>query len=489
MVAVFTPQTELQQARYAASKNFLLPANHFKGATKYAGRLHVRRAANGDVTFEPLDDTWAGAGILENDLIAVVEPGLRVNGCWTLRTVVAGEERNVDPVDPPPEIVNTLVEAVSSDPISPNFTRGVRDQIIDVEISETIQLDTNNHRARGTLGFSAFSDNLRQLTFAGVLTGSPRLGDTITGGTSGAVGTVVGMSPGITQGGAGHWIIVDMGVDYAGTEYVGAEDVGLGTLESDPLGARSLSPLSPIGTERRSAPKPLVPPFASDTVNWWDATDLSTLFEDQIGTIPASDAGLVRRTNNKGSSGLEVSESGTSVPTLLTAGAFSPNGLPYLDGAQGYFVNPFADGVDWSAGLTVCGFFNCNATALNTIAIFAYDNSDVNWQFIGTSPWRINLPGIGFQNFAKTSVNDEWVWGYATVNAAGDWAIRMAGAAETTGSGTYVAPTGGGGLSLWGAPTFTARRGETFMYNRYLAPAERPAIIAYFDAKYGVAPF
>ena len=252
MVAIFTPQPELQKFAYDLSKNQILPVAQFKGVTEYEGRVHVRRAANGDVSFELLDDTWAGAGIAENDLFTVEGGGIAVQGTWFLRTVIAGEQRNVDPVGPSPEILNTLTWAVSSDPISPNFVRGVRDQIVDVRISDFVTLNTNNHRARGTLGASlqGASDNLRQLTFAGAVAGSWIIGAPVVGGTSGAVGTVVDLSPGISQGGVGHYVLVDMGVDYAGVEWTLGEAVtsttggASGTLRADALGARSVSPLT-----------------------------------------------------------------------------------------------------------------------------------------------------------------------------------------------------------------------------------------------------
>ena len=255
MVAIFTPQPELQKFAFDLSKNQILPVAQFKGATQYEGRVRVRRAANADVSFELLDDTWAGAGIAENDIFVAEGGGIAVQGAWFLRTVIAGEERNVDPVGPSPEILNTFVHAVSSDPISPNFVRGVLDQIVDVRLSEFVALNSNNHRARGTLGNSILnsSDNLRQLTFDGVVSGTWELGDAVTGGTSGAVGTVVGLSPAITQGGAGHWVIVDMGVDYAGAEWTLGEvatsgGAATGTVGASALGARSISPLTKSGS-------------------------------------------------------------------------------------------------------------------------------------------------------------------------------------------------------------------------------------------------
>jgi len=256
MVAIFTPRKELQQVRYEDSQSDRLPAAQFKGAVLYEGDLRVRiDPATRAITMEPATP-WGDMEITENSFFAV-EPlagpiGAAIAGLWQLRTVVAGEERNVDPLDSPRELLHTNENAQSSDPIVPNRLRGVRDQTVAVRLSDSIQLNTNNHRARGTLGIqiAGASDSLRQLTFAGTVSGTWILGAPVVGGTSGAVGVVVALSPGISQGGSGNWVIVDMGVDYAGAEWATPEVVtsttgsASGTLRADALGARSISPLT-----------------------------------------------------------------------------------------------------------------------------------------------------------------------------------------------------------------------------------------------------
>lgn len=500
MVAIFTPRKELAQlaAEKAAGPltfpdQHLYPDAQFKGATLYEGRVRVTMAGPGQqVSFELLDGTYAGAGIVASDEIFVEADSAWIAGSWTVGTV-SDPSAEVDPLDPPEEIEIVTAGAGSYATVAPNRVRGAIDITVEARISAAIPLTTDNLRARGTLGFSAFSDNLRQLTFDGAVSGAPALGGTVTGGTSTATGTIVGLSPGITAGGAGHWIVVDMGLDYAGPEFQGGEAITgdvAGTLAADPLGARSFSPLSPIGSERRNAPSLALPPFATDMVNFWDPTDPSQVFEDQAGTTPASEGGLMRRQNNKGTSGLEVSESGTGVPTWKAAADINaPNGLNYAQSTlgAGYFVTPYADGVDWSAGFTCAGAFAANGTG--TLVAMAYGSSAMNLQFVETTGlWRIDVPGIGFVNFGKATVDDEWIWMYCTINAAGDYAIRMSGAAEVVGSGTYSAPPQGG-LSLWSPGGQIMRGAGTFMYNRYLTPAERPAVIAYFDQKFGVMPF
>ena len=265
MVAVFTPRKELQQlsAEQAAGPDafpdqHLYPAAQFQGAASYVGRMKVTMPApGGPYTFELLDGTYAGAGIIAADEIFVEADSLWISGAWTVG-VVTDPSALMTPLDPPAQI-----EIVQVDPentsgshatVAPNRARGGIDVTVDVRISDAITLTTNNLRSRGTLGFQVqgASDNLRQLTFQGPVTGTWELGETATGGTSGAVGTIVGLGPAINQGlgpdAFGFFIVVDVGVDYAGAEFDVATpevvtstggDPGSGTLKSAPFAARS----------------------------------------------------------------------------------------------------------------------------------------------------------------------------------------------------------------------------------------------------------
>lgn len=262
MVAIFTARKELQQlaAEKAAGPNafpdqHLYPAAQFKGAAKYVGRMRVTMPApGGPITFELLDGTYAAAGIVATDEIFVETDSQWIGGAWTVGVVTDPSALAV-PLDPPAQI-----EIVQVDPentsgshatVAPNRVRGAIDVTVDVRISDAITLTTNNLRTRGTLGFSRSSDNMRQLTFQGVVTGDWIIGDTVTGGTSGATGTIVGLGPGINQGlgpdAFGFFLMVDMGVDYAGAEFddatpdvITATTTGAsGTLKSGDLGERS----------------------------------------------------------------------------------------------------------------------------------------------------------------------------------------------------------------------------------------------------------
>ncbi len=262
MVAIFTARKPIEQIAFEKSAGIepfpdqhLYPDAQFKGAVLYSGRVQVTMPApGGQVAFELLDGTYADAGIVATDEIFIETGDLAIAGAWTVGTVT-DPSADVDPLDPP-----ATIEIVQIDPentsgshatVAPNRTRGRIDTIVDARISAAVTLLNANLRARGTLGFSRSSDNLRQLTFQGVVAGTWGLGATVTGGTSGAVGKIVGLGPAINQGlgpdSFGFFITVDMGIDYAGAEWdVSTPDVvtsssgaASGTLKGAPFAGRS----------------------------------------------------------------------------------------------------------------------------------------------------------------------------------------------------------------------------------------------------------
>lgn len=269
MVAVFIARKPLEQLAYEKSAGadafpdqHLYPDAQFKGAVLYEGRVQVTMPApGGQVAFELLDGTYAGAGIVATDEIFMETDDLAIAGAWTVGTVT-DPSADVDPLDPPAQI-----EIVQIDPentsgshatVAPNRTRGRIDTTVEARISAAVTLPVANLRSRGTLGFQieGATDNLRQLTFQGPVTGTWELGETATGGTSGATGTIVGLGPGINQGLGpdvyGFFIVVDMGLhdpadapltefDTATPEVVTSTggDPGSGGLKSGDIGARS----------------------------------------------------------------------------------------------------------------------------------------------------------------------------------------------------------------------------------------------------------
>jgi len=312
MVAIFTARKPLEQLAFEQSAGpdafpdqHLYPDAQFKGPVLYSGRVRVTMPApGGQVSFELLDGLYADGPIIAADEIFIETADLAIAGAWTVGTVT-DPSADVDPLDPPAQI-----EIVQVDPentsgshatVAPNRTRGRIDTTVDARISAAVTLLNANLRARGTLGFSRSSDNLRQLTFQGVVAGTWGLGATVTGGTSGAVGKIVGLGPAINQGlgpdSFGFFITVDMGIDYAGAEWdVTTPDVvtsssggASGTLKSAPFAGRSTGVLF--------RPSSNNPAFASGRGTKMHATGgtMEIIFPDKIkfpAALPQNNNGI-----------------------------------------------------------------------------------------------------------------------------------------------------------------------------------------------------
>lgn len=273
MVATFTPQQTLPQlaqkraAQDPAGPSAIVPdprhwypSAQFKGPVLYEGPVRATMPAiGGPYTFELLEGTYAGAGIVATDIIFLETGDLSIVGAWQVASV-SDPSAELTPVDPSPDLPcfmfdGSQLSSNSYNLIVPNRARGRRDSIVNVRISAAIQHEVVNLRARGSLGFTRSTDNLRQLVFDGVVTGTWVIGDTVTGDSSGAVGTIVGLGQAINAGlgpdASGYWITVDMGLrlpseaplvefDDATPESVTTGSTGAtATLKDDPFGQRS----------------------------------------------------------------------------------------------------------------------------------------------------------------------------------------------------------------------------------------------------------
>lgn len=232
---------------------------------------------------------------------------------------------------------------------------------------------------------------------------------------------------------------------------------------------------------------PLLLPALANLSHHWDATDLAPqqTFADAAGTILATPGGLMERINDKGLNALFVSEVGTSVPFWSTV-ANGVNGLQVISTPVSGFFPAAVASAGWGAGMSFAIIEKQNS-GVGTQVPFAYDGADLNHQAVQpTIGWRTRIPGIGFVNTGKPVVLGEWVWHYFTVDAAGNFRIRSAGAVEVTGSGVYVPMTGGGVISFVNGPFDVP---EIMLWNRALTVPESNQFIAYVDGRYGTMPF
>lgn len=507
MVATFTPQKELQERafiRAAGPQTFpdqrLYPAAQFRGAVLYEGRIRVTTTA-GVISFELLDGTYAGAGISPTDEIFVETESGNIVGAWTVGTV-ADPSAEVTPLDPPEavEVVQldgTQVAVDSYDTQRPNLVRGAVDQTVDAVVSGAIELPNVNLRSRGTSGqwLQGASDNIRQLTFDGPITGGWDIGSAAIGATSGAVGTVVGLSPGISQGGSGHWLLVDMGVDYAGFEYTLGEVVdgsganpGQGTLRADALGARSFSPLD----RERNAPEIVAaPPLQANLLHWFDFADPSQVFADTAGTIAATEGVPIERINNKGTDGTPITKAGPNVPEFRT-NVINGLSVARTTVSGNTLASVIAAGIPLGGGVTAFAVWKrAGGAPLAEERIVEWDQAGFDLHLAHDQVNRINGGGGGTSFLGSgggIAVDNNFVWHYFVRGVTGGTCRHRSAA-----SGVEATAACAGFPAINPATTLQICEpvgdvAEILIYDLDFAPAQLALLTSYANLRYDNLP-
>ena len=237
------------------------------------------------------------------------------------------------------------------------------------------------------------------------------------------------------------------------------------------------------------APDPVtVLPSLTTLKHWWDATDLSQQFSDTGGATPATIGGLVRRFNDKGTAGVDLSEAGAGVPTLRAADASINNrNSQFSPGDNGFNVAGVATAGS-TAGFTIMGVMRMEAGATPSHTPLAYDSGAAFLEYNLAAPfnWRVDFPGFASPILSnKPTLLDEWVWVFGTVDGAGNFEVRTSGASAVTGSGTYTPNAGGGSVIMHCQANANA---EFAIWDSVLTTAELDSLEAYLNTKYGVLP-
>jgi hypothetical protein len=238
------------------------------------------------------------------------------------------------------------------------------------------------------------------------------------------------------------------------------------TRPSNPLGpaAPAFSPLDLFGSGEEGA--------------WYDPSDLSTVWQDAAGTIPATAGDPVGRIDDKSGNGNHATQSTpTARPTLQTSG-----GLYYLD----------FDGVD-DALLTT--FASAQAQPNSVFAGFEYDSASGTYVFDGSPSNRHGLARSGTDIFifagsvllsSTSPANDPAVAGglFNTTSSV----ARMNGVDIVSGN---AGSNNWGGIVLGSRDTAAASflDGRIYGYvgvNRTLTAGEIDDVESYLAAKSGV---
>jgi len=220
---------------------------------------------------------------------------------------------------------------------------------------------------------------------------------------------------------------------------------------------------------------------------WYDATDQSTVWADQAGTIPISNGVRALRWDSKG-----------LIPLSLTSGAANTaiwqlnqiGGLPALTVSGGGTLAALAAIGSGPNGAS--HFAVGRAPALFPAPQGLLGGS---WQ---QSPGAdsfaqiITVTGLirtlhhftGFVTLKASGVGTEWYWLYQTISTAGNYKLRVSGEPVVTGNATYDPILDGAG-TLRDSGTNSDDAEIMRWNNRVLTDAELQQLIDYAETKYG----
>ncbi len=232
----------------------------------------------------------------------------------------------------------------------------------------------------------------------------------------------------------------------------------------------------------------VAPPKSANLQLWYDLTDVTQCFSDIAGTVQCVDGAEVRRVNDKGTTGVEITENSTFVPEYDTG---NPIGLNCA-GLTGFSLGSVTPGgTTGAAGITFAAVMQRQDIIATLRDVFAWASGPEQIRIrIDTIPlaaqagWQVRFSTAGSDIFAGADAPGEWLYIIATINqSTGAYEIRN-GTQVFTGTSSYTSftPTGFDLAQLDGCV------GEVLVYDVECNSAELDAIEAYFNAKYGTLP-
>lgn len=250
------------------------------------------------------------------------------------------------------------------------------------------------------------------------------------------------------------------------------------TLPSIPLVKKGVIPNHPVAPE--------------NLCYWYDFPDPATVFTDFAGVVPAGDGDTIRHVRDKGRAGFAMAEDfqnpeyDLAVVNGLNVAANPSGGFPIQDndflGSLDASVNGFSTAcVVRAAQLAQLQAFWAWTIALSNLFVWQLDGpGSGEWEFSTVSSGSPILTG-------KAGVVGEWVWMYSAVDALGNYAVRVAGAAEVTGSGIPVPNLPVGATHV--AFAMEGFDAEFMIWDKAFNASDKVDFISYVDGKYGVMPF
>lgn len=244
-------------------------------------------------------------------------------------------------------------------------------------------------------------------------------------------------------------------------------------IRTDDTGVTSLTEGTPL---------PVDPPLVG-LEHRFNATYSGQLFANTGGTIEALRGDAIVRVDNLGASGAEVIDTVVNDlgPYVQDVGPTQDcqQVVEDLEGGQAVIENAWGQ-TGGVTGIAVAGVIKPYHFITGSTGYFSWGNI------------AVGITGDNFvMNFGGGTIvlgplpEGDWVWFYGTIDAAGNYRVRLSGNAEQTGASTYIQPIAGHQVRLFGG---LAAHAELLVYDHELTSAEINDLVAYFNNIYGTLP-
>lgn len=232
-------------------------------------------------------------------------------------------------------------------------------------------------------------------------------------------------------------------------------------------------------------------PAFSDLGYWYDANQQIAFWQDSAGTIPILDNTEVNRADNLG---FEIRDLENPNSVLRWQAAGGPANGPRIGAGSPSIQTEFPHTHPTMGPIATSWFgvgrHNTGTGSQGTIGL--HKTSGLGGQILaqnipaGPPFYRMDFCGSGFQSLDVTSLITDWIWIWATMNAAGNWRMQLSGKTEISGSGTYNPPQADSPLRIGG---INADYTESGVWPNYeLTNLDIADLIVYLDNRYG-GPF
>jgi len=242
---------------------------------------------------------------------------------------------------------------------------------------------------------------------------------------------------------------------------------------------------------RRKVVLPTGPlPAFPDVGYWFDPTQpVGNIWADNPGTVPITDNTLIAFWENLG---FETAFDLDASPSQRWFASGGPNNLPYIGNGTSFGAATPVHPTMGPIGTSWFGVGRHPTAAGGQGTIGAHKSSGLGRQILaqtipsGPPFYRMDFCGSGFQTLENGAIDTDWVWAWATIDAAGSWRMQLSGRTEVNGVGTYNPPGADSSIRMGGVNSDTV---ESAIWPNYvLTNQDITDLIAYLDAKYS-GPF